>query len=61
MRLWLLTFPYVSIWLALLLVIIIQGSVGHLKPSLAAAIWLLSLSLIAALNALWLRHRVFRS
>jgi serine/threonine-protein kinase len=60
-RLWLLAFPYVSTWLALLLVIIIQGSVGHLKPSLAAAIWLLALSVIAALNALWLRHRVFRS
>ena len=60
-RLWLLTLPYVSIWLALLLVIIIQGSLGHLKPSLTAAIWLLALSVIAALNALWLRHRVFRS
>lgn len=60
-RLWLLTFPYTFIWLVLLLVIIIQGSVGHPKPSLAAAIWLLFLSVIAALNALWLRHRVFSS
>jgi hypothetical protein len=60
-RLWLLTFLYAALWLAMLLVIIIQGSVGHLKPPVAATIWLLVFSVIATLNALWLRHRVFSS
>lgn len=59
-RLWLLTFPYAFIWLTLLLVIVIQGSAGHLEPPVAAAIWLQVLSAVAVVNALWLRHRVFR-
>jgi serine/threonine protein kinase len=59
-KLWLLTLPYAFMWLTLLLVIVIQGSVGHLEPPIAAAIWLQVFSAAAVLNALRLRRRVFR-
>ena len=58
-KLWVITFLYASLWLGLLIAIIVQGSVGHLKPSLSCSIWLLGFAAIAAVHALRLRRRVF--
>ena len=55
-KLWVITFLYASLWLGLLIAVIVQGSVGHLKPSLSCSIWLLVFSVIAALHALQLRR-----
>ena len=55
-KLWVITFLYASLWLGLLIAVIVQGSVGHLKPSLSCSIWLLAFSVIAALHALQLRR-----
>ena len=58
-KLWVITFLYASLWLGLLIAAIVQGSVGHLKPSLSCSIWLLGFAAIAAAHALRLRRRVF--
>ena len=57
-KLWVITFLYASLWLGLLIAVIVQGSVGHLKPSLSCSIWLLGFAAIAAVHALRLRRRV---
>ena len=49
-------FPYAILWLVLLIVIIVQGSLGHSKAALTASIWLLSFAVIAAVHALRLSH-----
>ncbi len=58
-KLWVITFLYASLWLGLLIAAKVQGSVGHLKPSLSCSIWLLGFAAIAAVHALRLRRRVF--
>ena len=55
-KLWVIAFPYAILWLVLLIVIIVQGSLGHSKAALTASIWLLVFSVIAAVHALRLRR-----
>jgi Caspase domain len=54
-KLWVIAFPYAILWLILLIVIIVQGSLGHSNAALTASIWLLVSSVIAAVHALRLR------
>ena len=51
-KLWVIAFPYAILWLVLLIVVIVQGSLGHSKAALTASIWLLSFAAIAAVHAL---------
>ena len=55
-KLWVIAFPYAILWLILLIVIIVQGSLGHSNAALTASIWLLVFSVIAAVHALRLRR-----
>jgi Caspase domain len=58
-RRWAVAIAYSSLWFVLLIVIIVQGSLGHLASSIAASVWLLVFAAVAAAHALRLRRRVF--
>lgn len=57
--LWLAALAYTILWVTLLIVIIVQSSLGHLNAALTASGWLLFFAVVAAVHALWLRRRVF--
>jgi uncharacterized caspase-like protein len=59
--LWISTFCYSILWVTLLTVIIVQGSLGHLEASLAASAWLQGSALLASGQALRARRRLFAS
>jgi hypothetical protein len=58
-KLWAIAIPYSTLWLILMLVIIFQGSAGHLQPALTTSICLIVYAVIAAMHALKLSRRVF--